>query len=78
MEFGLYSVVDDPFCYMLFTAHWAGSKGKQLTIANHLFSCDHGPTDQVLKVMLAVSISRIRKKDRLAIAGSEILYVCHE
>ena len=63
---------------MNFTAERAGTKSKQLAIADHLFTCNDCASDKSLEVVFAISIAGIREEDRFTIAGTEILNVCHE
>jgi hypothetical protein len=77
VELRLITVEDNPFGDMYFAAVRAGSESKQLAITNHLFSLHYRATDQSLEVILSVCIPRVRKKNRLAVAGTEILCVCH-
>jgi hypothetical protein len=78
VKFWIVSVHDHPFCYMLLTADRASPEGKQLAITNHLLACDHRTAYHALEVMFAVSVSGVNQLNRLTVACSEVLNVCHE
>jgi hypothetical protein len=77
VKFGLCSVRDNPLSNVNLAAQLAGSEGKQLAVTDHLFTGNHRAAYHALEVVFAVSIAGIREQDRLAVAGSEILDVCH-
>ena len=63
---------------MLLTADRASPEGKQLAITNHLLACNHRTANHALEVMFAVSVSGVNQLNRLTVACSEVLNVCHE